>query len=97
MVWKLFGFDGGNLLDLLPLGGGGGDYEAEPQREDDAQGDGGGGQPAGHSHLGVKTRDPVRPAPATYTGSTRRINLGSDLRRYKYSQLKFGFWPCWHN
>ena len=42
-------------LDLLPLGGCGGDDETEPQREDDAQGDGGGCQPAGYTHLSVKT------------------------------------------
>ena len=61
---------GGGLLTLdehsldLPLGGGGGDDEAEPEGEDDAEGDGGGSQPPGHPDLGVKTGDPVRPAPA---------------------------------
>ena len=48
----------------LPLGGGGGDDEAEPDGEDDAEGDGGGREPPGDPHLGVETGDPVRPAPA---------------------------------
>jgi hypothetical protein len=47
------------------LGRGGGDDEAQPHREDDAEGDGGGGKPSRHSQPRVHARHPVRPAAET--------------------------------
>ena len=43
------------------------DDQAEPQGEDDAQGDGGSCQPSGDSNLGMETGDPVGPASAKMT------------------------------
>ena len=47
------------------LGRGWGDDKAQPHRENDAEGDGGGCQPARHSQARVHARHPVRPAAET--------------------------------
>jgi hypothetical protein len=50
------------LVDSL-FGGVVGDDEAEPDDEDDAERDGGNGQPTWRPHAVVKARHQVRPAP----------------------------------